>query len=414
MQITVSLSSMAAFKHDTSHIHQPARSRAPFRSLNVAVERASTIVFEDLDAFEQRGSRLYDGFSYGLYGTPTSRALEEHIAHLEGGIRAIITPSGQSAIVVATMACAAAGDQVLLPDTFYGPAKEMARRLLQPLGIDIVIYDPRIDAGIADLLTARTRLVWIESPGSATLEIQDAAAIVRAAKARGVLVAADNTWASHLLFRPLDHGVDIAMQALSKHASGHGDLLMGSLAVRDEALFRRLKDTAKMLGYGVSPDDCALCERGLKTMPLRMRHAAKTAAGVMTWLKAQPSVAKVLHPAEPDHPGHQVWKRDFVGAAAVFGIIFHPSSREPQAAALSALRIFQIGASWGGVHSLIAPSDPRKGRQFCDWLPEGPYWRLSIGLEDRADLIADLSHALAELDRRATPLADNPLGHAAE
>ena len=412
--IDSSVQFMTSFKSDTHHVHQPPASEAPFRSLNIAVERASTIVFDDLDAFEQRGSRLYDGFSYGLYGTPTSRALEEHIAALEGGTRAVITPSGQSAIVVATMACATAGDQVLLPDTFYGPAKEMARRMLQPLGIDIVVYDPRIDAGIADILTARTRLIWVESPGSATLEVQDVSAIVRVAKARGVLVAADNTWASHLLYRPLDHGVDIAMQALSKHASGHGDVLMGSLAVRDEALFRRLKDTVKMLGYGVSPDDCALCERGLKTMPLRMRHAATTAADVIAWLKAHPTVAKVLHPAEPDHPGHVVWKRDFAGATAVFGIVLRPCSRDAQAAALAAMKVFQIGASWGGVHSLVAPSDPRKDRQFCDWLPDGPYWRLSIGLEDGSDLIADLSNALRTMDGQGRTSTSNPFGHAAE
>lgn len=412
MKIGLSLWPMTTFKTDTNHIRQPAGSDAPFRSLNVAIERASTIVFDDLDAFEQRGSRLYDGFSYGLYGTPTSRALEEHIAELEGGSRAIVTPSGQSAIVVATMACTIAGDQVLLPDTLYSPAKEMAHRILTPLGVDVVIYDPLIDAGIEALVTPRTKLIWVESPGSATLEVQDVPAIVAVAKARGIRVAADNTWASHLLFRPLDHDVDIAMQALSKHASGHGDLLMGSLAVRDEALFRRLKETAKLLGYGVSPDDCALCERGLKTMPVRMRHAAATATKVIAWLKAQPQVLKVLHPVEADHPGHQVWKRDFSGAAAVFGILLKPCDRSAQAAALSALKIFQIGASWGGVHSLIAPSDPRKGRQFCDWLPDGPYWRLSIGLEDCADIIADLGNGLTALDgqqQRATNI-----GQAAE
>jgi cystathionine beta-lyase len=381
---------MTSFKPDTNHIHQPERSHVPFRSLNVGIERASTVVFDDLDAFEDRASRLYDGFSYGLYGTPTSRALEEHIASLEGGTRAIVTPSGQSAIVVATMACVAAGDQVLVPDTLYGPAKDMAQRIFAPLGVNIGVYDPQIDERIKELITPRTKLIWVESPGSATLEVQDIPAIVRVAKASGALVAADNTWASHNLFRPLDHGVDIAMQALSKHASGHGDLLMGSLAVRDEALFRRLKDTARYLGYGVSPDECALCERGLKTMPLRMRHAEATAAKVISWLKAQPQVARVLHPGEPDHPGHAVWKRDFTGAAAVFGVIFTPCSRAVQSAALSALKLFQIGASWGGVHSLVAPSDPRKGRKFCEWLPDGPYWRLSIGLEDSADIIADL------------------------
>lgn len=412
MMIGASVSSMKTIKPDTGHIHQPAHSAARFRSLNVAIERASTIVFDDLDGFEQRGSQLYDGFSYGLYGTPTSRALEQHIAELEGGTRAIVTPSGQSAIVIATMACVAAGDQVLLPDTLYGPAKEMAHRVLAPLGVEIVLYNPQIDAGIEDLLTPRTKLIWVESPGSATFEVQDIPAIVAVAKPKGILVAADNTWASHLLFRPLDHGVDIAMQALSKHASGHGDLLMGSLAVRDETLFRRLKDTAKMLGYGVSPDDCALCERGLKTMPVRMRHAAATASAVIAWLKTRPQVLKVLHPAEPDHPGHQIWKRDFAGAAAVFGVILQPCTRQVQAAALAAMTLFQIGASWGGVHSLVAPSDPRKSRQFCDWLPEGPYWRLSIGLEDSGDIIADLGKALAALDGHRQHA--NTIGQAAE
>jgi len=405
---------MTLFKTDTNHIRQPARSAAPFRSLGVAIERASTVVFDDLEAFEQRGSRLYDGFSYGLYGTPTSRALEDHIALLEGGTRALVTPSGLSAIVVATLACATTGDRVLLPDTLYGPAKDMAHQILAPFGVDVVVYDPQLDAAIESQITPRTTLIWVESPGSTTLEVQDISAIAAVARANGVRVAADNTWASHLLYRPLDHGVDIAMQALSKHASGHGDLLMGSLAVRDEALFRRLKDIARLLGYGVSPDDCALCERGLKTMPLRMRQSAATAVEVITWLKKQPQVARVLHPAEPGHPGHKVWKRDFKDAAGVFGIVFKPYCRDAQSAALSALQLFQIGASWGGAHSLVAPSDPRKGRQFCDWLPEGPYWRLSIGLEDSADILADLATALAALDAYAMPQTSNQLGHPAE
>jgi len=405
---------MTVFKTDTNHIRQPARSTSPFRSLGVAIERASTVVFDDLEAFEQRSERLYDGFSYGLYGTPTSRALEDHIALLEGGTRALVTPSGLSAIVVATMACATAGDRVLLPDTLYGPAKDMAHQILAPFGVEVVVYDPRLDAAIESHITPRTTLIWVESPGSATLEVQDISAIVAVAKAKGIPVAADNTWASHLLYRPLDHGVDIAMQALSKHASGHGDLLMGSLAVRDEALFRRLKDKARLLGYGVSPDDCALCERGLKTMPVRMRQSAATAAEVIIWLKEQPQVARVLHPAEPDHPGHKVWERDFKGAAGVFGVVFKPCGRDAQSAALSALHVIQIGASWGGVHSLVAPSDPRKGRQFCDWLPDGPYWRLSIGLEDSADIIADLAKALSALGAHATRRTSSQLGHAAE
>ena len=359
------------------------------------VERASTVVFDDLDAFERRADRVYDGFSYGLYGTPTSRQLEDHIAQLEGGVRALVVPSGMAALTLATMAVCRSGDRVLVPETLYGPARDMIFRFLAPLGIEAVSYDPRLDAGIATLLDDRTRLVWVESPGSATFEVQDVPAIVATAHEAGALVAADNTWASHLLFKPLAHGVDISMQALSKHAGGHGDLLLGSLAVRDEALFRRLKDVARFLGYGVSPEDCALCERGLMTMPVRMRHAASTAFGVMSWLSNRMEVARILHPSLPEHPGHLVWKRDFAGSAAVFSLVLRPELASLQAEALRRTRLFRLGASWGGVHSLIAVSDPRKGRASLDWLPPGPVWRLSIGLEGLDDLLADLAHAFA-------------------
>jgi cystathionine beta-lyase len=380
---------------DTTHIHPPERSNQPFQAVAMPVERASTIVFDDLEAFEKRAERVYDGFSYGLYGTPTSRRLEDHIAQLEGATRALIVPSGMAALTLATMAVCRGGDKVLVPETLYGPARDMILRFLGPLGIAAQFYDPRLDAGIAELLDERTRLVWVESPGSATFEVQDVPAIVAAAHRAGALVAADNTWASHLLFKPLSHGVDITMQALSKHAGGHGDLLMGSLAVRDEALFRRLKDTARFLGYGVSPDDCALCERGLMTMPVRMRHAAGTALGVMSWLSGRPEIARILHPSLPEHPGHAIWKRDFAGSAAVFAFVLRPELASLQAQALRRMQLFRLGASWGGVHSLVAVSDPRKGRTSLDWLPGGPVWRLSIGLEALDDLIADLAQAFA-------------------
>ncbi|MGX1786611.1 trans-sulfuration enzyme family protein [Bosea sp. NPDC055332] len=380
---------------DTSHIHPPERSREPFRAVAMPVERASTVVFDDLGAFERRIDRVYDGFSYGLYGTPTSRQLEDHIAQLEGGARALVVPSGMAALALATMAVCRSGDKVLVPETLYGPARDMIFSFLGPLGVEAICYDPRLDAGIASLFDDRTRLVWVESPGSATFEVQDVPAIVAAAHKVGALVAADNTWASHLLFKPLAHGVDISMQALSKHAGGHGDLLMGSLAVRDDALFRRLKDVARFLGYGVSPEDCALCERGLMTMPVRMRHAANTALGVMSWLSGRPEVARILHPCLPEHPGHDIWQRDFAGSAAVFAFVLRPELASLQAQALRRMQLFRLGASWGGVHSLVAVSDPRKGRTSLDWLPRGPVWRLSIGLEALDDLIADLAQAFA-------------------
>lgn len=399
---------------DTSHIHPPGRSQEPFRAVAMPIERASTIVFDDLEAFERRAERVYDGFSYGLYGTPTSRQLEDHIAQLEGGRRALVVPSGMAALTLATMAVCRSGDRVLVPETLYGPARDMIARLLGPLGVEAVSYAPRLDAGIAALLDARTRLVWVESPGSATFEVQDVPAIVAAARKVGALVAADNTWASHLLFKPLAHGVDISMQALSKHAGGHGDLLMGSLAVRDEALFRQLKDTARFLGYGVSPEDCALCERGLMTMPIRMRHAADTARGVMSWLSTRSEVVRILHPSLPDHPGHALWKRDFAGSAAVFSLVLRADLAPLQAQALRRMRLLRLGASWGGVHSLIAVSDPRKGRTSLDWLPPGPVWRLSIGLEGLDDLIADLAAAFALFSAAGEPEAAQASGRAAE
>lgn len=402
------------YQPDTSHIHAPARSREPFASVAMPVERASTVVFDELDAFQRRGERLYDGFSYGLYGTPTSRRLEDHIAELEGGVRALVTPSGMAAMTLATMALCRSGDRLLVPETLYGPARDMAQNFLGPLGVETLCYDPCLGADIASLIDGRTRLVWVESPGSGTFEVQDVPAITAAAHRVGALVAADNTWASHLLFRPLAHGVDISMQALSKHAGGHGDLLMGSLAVTDEALFRRLKDTARFLGYGVSADDCALCERGLMTMPVRMRHAAASAARLIDILATRPEVARILHPAMADHPGNAVWKRDFSGSAGVFAMVLRPEFAALQAQALRRMRLFRLGASWGGVHSLIAVNDPRKGRTTLDWLPPGPVWRLSVGLEAVDDLIADLGQAFAAFAEAAPQAATRTPDRAAE
>ncbi|TGQ54099.1 cystathionine beta-lyase [Mesorhizobium sp. M1C.F.Ca.ET.193.01.1.1] len=380
-------------RDDTLHIHPPKRSEEPFQAVAMPVERASTVVFDDLESFERRVERLYDGFTYGLYGTPTSRQLEDHIAAVEGGSRALVVPSGMAAMTLATMAVCRSDEKVLIPETLYGPARDMAERFLGPLGIEVISYDPRLDAGIAAVIDGRTRLVWVESPGSATFEVQDVSAIATVAHKAGALVAADNTWASHLLFKPLAHGVDISMQALSKHAGGHGDLLMGSVAVNDPALFRRLKDTARFLGYGVSPEDCALCERGLMTMPVRMRHADGTARKIVAWLSERPEVAQILHPGQLGHPGHAIWKRDFIGSAGVFSFVLRPELATRQSVVLRALRLFRLGASWGGVHSLIAVSDPRKGRTSLDWLQPGPVWRLSIGLEALEDLLADLSQA---------------------
>lgn len=376
-----------------------------FASLVPPVHRASTVTFPDAAAFAGRGARLYDGYSYGLYGTPTTRGLEDHLALLEGGSRAILLPSGLAAIATASLALTAAGDRVLLPASFYGPGRAMAETLLSRFGVAVTAYDPKLDAGLAGLLDERTRLVWVESPGSATFEVQDVPLVARLAHARGALVAADNTWATPLGFRPLDHGVDVSMASLSKYAGGHSDLLMGSLAVRDEALFRRLKDTARMLGHGVSGEDCFLVSRGLATMPLRLARSAGSAATLMERLAGRPEVLRILHPSHPGHPGHAVWRRDFHGGAGLFGLVLRPDLAPAVPGALGALRLFRIGASWGGAHSLVAPSDPRAGRDDLGWLPAGPYLRVAVGLEDPDDLLVDLGRMLDALHHRGADAA---------
>ena len=382
-------------RDETKYVAGPSASSAGFEAVSTAVHRASTVVFPGLEAFEARGTQFYDGYAYGLYGTPTTRTLEARLAVLDGGTRAIVVPSGMAAISLVSLAVARPGHRVLMPECMYGPARDMALRFLAAFGIAVTLYDPRLTPTAAQLKEAS--LVWVESPGSVTLEVQDVLAIVKAAHAAGALVAADNTWATPLLFKPLVHGCDFAMQALSKYASGHGDVLMGSVVVRDEAHYRLLKDTARFLGYGVSGDDCALTLRGLATMPLRLRQSETTAKALMTWLAQQHAVESILHPSLPNHPGHAIWLRDFAGGVGVFSLILKPVVREKLIAAFDAFQVFKIGASWGGVGSLLAPSDPRQGRITLDWLPDGQLIRVSIGLEHLDDLVADFERAFAVL-----------------
>lgn len=377
-------------QNETLHIHPPSADDAEFGGLTLPIHRASTIVFETAEAFESRHERIYDGYSYGLYGTPTSRALEVQIAALEGATRALLTPSGLSAIALVCLALAKSGDRVAMPFSMYGPARSLAARLLTSLGIEAVGYDPAIGAGIADHIDERTKVVWVESPGSVTFEVQDVPAIATAARRVGAVVAADNTWATPILFNALAHDADISMQSLSKYASGHSDLLMGSLAVRDEALFRKLKDTARLLGLGVNSDDCFLCARGLKTLPLRLRQAERSALQLIEAFRHHAAVTQILHPSIPGHPGHAVWTRDFDGSNGVFALVLAKATAPTLQRAFASLRFFKIGASWGGATSLIAPSDPRDNRPDLAWLASGQVVRLSVGLESVVDLVEDL------------------------
>jgi cysteine-S-conjugate beta-lyase len=397
--------------HDETLCLPTARaSDVGFGSLTVPVHRASTITFPTVEAYRNRRSEVYDGYSYGLYGTPTSRTLELQLSQLEHAERTIVLPSGFAGIAVVTLACAQAGHRVLFPDNCYDTVRPFAIQFLSGLGIESTFYDPAVGAGIADLIDDKVALVWVESPGSMTLEVQDVPAIVAAAHARGVKVAADNAWATPLRFRPLDHGCDFSVYPLSKYVSGHSDIIMGSVAVRDVALYRRLKDFSRYLGMGVSADDASLALRGIETLAVRLDRSEATALELAKLLSARPSVVEVRHPALPHSPGHALWKRDFSGSSGVFSLFLDARTRPHLAAAIEAMKLFSIGASWGGTRSVVAVLDGPPSRTVAPVAHDGPVVRLSIGLEHIDDLKADLDQAFQMLDASVAEAA--PAGHA--
>jgi cystathionine beta-lyase len=377
----------------------PAVSHDGFASLGVAVHRASTIPFENAHAYATRRERGSEGYSYGLYGTPTTRTLERKITALEQGHRTLLAPSGQGAITAVMLGTLKTGDQVLLPDTVYPPVRDFADRDLARLGIRVAYYDPMDTADLAERMDDSVRLVWVESPGSTTMEVQDLPRIAALAHARGALVGCDNTWATPLNCKPLAHGADIVVEGLTKYFSGHSDVIMGSITVRDGALGDALRAFLGRLGLGVSADDAALVLRGLETMALRLAYNARVAAALIDDIGRRPEVARVLYPALPDSPGHDVWRRDFQGASGVFSVVFTPEATPHVAAALDALRIFVIGASWGGTRSLVAPMPVRAHRTVRAWSGDDMVLRISIGIEGEADLANDLNEFFEALRR---------------
>ncbi|POF29099.1 trans-sulfuration enzyme family protein [Roseibium marinum] len=365
-----------------------------FDSLTVPLYRASTIRYPDARSFMSRFERGADDYIYGLYGTPTHRYLEKKITELEGGARTLLAPSGQAAITCSILGVVETGDRVLIPDAVYGPVRDFAEHELVALGIETVFYDPCDLQALEKELETKTRLVWVESPGSVTMEMQDVPAIVRMAHAKGSLVGCDNTWASPLNFKPLEHGADIVVEALSKHFGGHSDLLMGSITVRDEQLGLDLKAVLGRLGIGTSPDDCVLVARGIDTLAVRLAHSAAGALKIAKWLQEQPLIEAVLHPELPGFSGHELWRRDFSGAAGVFSFTLHPEAMVHIPPALDALELISIGASWGGTKSLIAPVDVKSLRTAKPWTGAEFILRLSVGMEAADDLVADLDRFL--------------------
>jgi cystathionine beta-lyase len=377
----------------TRLIHTDASVPEGFRSLSVPVYRASTTLFPNAAAVSETWDQYEHGYTYGLYGTPTTLELAVRICELEGGYRTLITPGGQSAISLINFALLQAGDHILIPLSIYGPNRQFANHVLRRFGVEVSYYDPILGRGIDGLVKSNTKLVWCESPGSITMEVQDVPAICEAAHARGVLVVLDNTWSAGVYFDALAHGVDITMQALTKYVGGHSDLLLGSVTVRDAAVWEKIGSHQQMLGCAVSPDDCSLALRGLKTLAVRLSAIESSALRIAQWLTQRPEVERVLHPALESCPGHEFWKRDFTGSAGVFSIVFRPDATKLQVQGfVDALELFKIGYSWAGVTSLAVAYDMSRGRDRNNY--QHRIVRLNIGLEDTNDLIADLEQGM--------------------
>lgn len=368
----------------------------PGAIVNPPVWRASTILYDDVAHLRAAAGRdPHERLFYGRKGTPTAWSLADALTELEPGAKGtMLFPSGVAAIACALMAMLKPGDQLLMVDSAYDPTRNFCERMLKPLGIETVYYDPTAGAGIADLITGNTRAIFMESPGSLTFEVQDVPAIVAAAKARGIVTLIDNTWATPLYFQAIAAGVDIAVLACTKYIVGHSDVMIGSVTA-NPAHWAAIQRTAYLFGQMTSPDDAWLAARGLRTLGVRLAQHQASALAVAQWLNDRPEVARVLHPALPGCPGHALWTRDFTGASGLFGFVLKGGDEAARAALIDGLSHFGIGYSWGGFESLALPVDPQRYRTATRWDSEGPLVRLHIGLEDPADLIADLEAGLA-------------------
>lgn len=358
--------------------------------VNPPVIRASTVLYPSLAALATHDQP----YTYGRRGTPTARALEAALCALEGGDCTVLLPSGLAAITCALLAILSAGDHVLVTDACYGPTRVFCDRLARRLGIEVTYYDPMIGAGIGALIGPKTRAVFCESPGSQSFEVQDLPAIAKAAHDKGALVLVDNTWASPLFLKPLALGADISIQSATKYIAGHSDLMLGAITAKGPAA-AKIVETHGLLGQCVGPDDIYLTLRGLRTLSVRMKQHEANGLTVARWFKARPEVAAVLHPALPGTPGHELWKRDFSGASGTFTVVLKSCGTTALSAFVDGLKLFGIGYSFGGYESLVLPVDPM--RIAMRWTARGPALRFHVGLEDPADLIADLEAGFARL-----------------
>lgn len=360
-----------------------------FGFVNPPVVHASTVLYPDAETMASRKQR----YVYGTRGTPTTDALASAIDALEGSAGTVLVPSGLAAVTLPLLAFLSAGDHILIVDSVYHPTRNFADTMLKRMGVEADYYDPLVGAGIADLMKPNTRVVFTESPGSNTFEMQDIPAISAAAHDRGAVVMMDNTWATPVYFRPLDHGVDISLHAATKYPAGHSDVLLGTVSANGRC-WEQLHDAFTTLGCCAGPDDVYQVLRGLRTMGVRLEHHRKSALEIARWLEGQPGVAQVMHPGLESHPGHAIWKRDFRGSSGIFSIALASGGQKEAHAFLDALDIFGLGYSWGGYESL-AVHVSLADRKIARGDYPGPVIRLQIGLEEVADLKADLARALA-------------------
>ncbi|MBC8129310.1 MAG: cystathionine beta-lyase [Rhizobiaceae bacterium] len=359
--------------------------------INTPVVHASTVLFPNTDTMRRRAH----SYRYGLWGTPTTKALEETLDDLEGSAGTILLPSGLAACTFPLLAFLSSGDHALIVDSVYGPTRRFADTVLRRMGIDVEYFHPGRDGGIGPLMRPQTKVVFLEAPGSNTFEMIDVAAAAAVAKAGGAVTMLDNTWATPLFFRPLDHGVDLSIHALTKYPGGHSDVMMGSVSATAET-FPRLRDTQMTIGVNAAPDDTYLILRGLKTMGIRLARHEETALALAEWLETRDEVAGVLHPALPSFDGHDLWKRQFKGSSGLFSIVLRGGGVREASVFLDSLRLFGLGYSWGGFESLAVLAD-LSDRTLATASPEGQVIRLQIGLEDRADLQRDLETGFAAM-----------------
>lgn len=378
-----------------------------FEYVNPPLVRGSTVLHEDVADLRDRVRRRNAGddgeggapAAYGIYGTPTHLAFYRALTALEGGHRSWAFPSGLAACTMAILAYVQQGDHVLVPDSVYGPTRRFARETLPRYGAQATFYDPRVGergrAAVEALFAPNTRVLFLESPGSLTFEVQDVPLLASVAASRGAISVIDNTWATPLYFQPLAHGVDVSVHAATKYIGGHSDLIIGTVTCNERA-WPRLRETVHHYGLTTSPDDCWLALRGLRSMGARLAQHRATAEALIAWLKRQPEVERVLYPADPDDPGHALWRRDFSGASGLFGVVLKPGIDEARFAAfIDGMRLFGRGYSWGGFESLLIPVFPERTATPFSWA--GRLFRIQAGLEDAADLIADLEAGFARL-----------------